>query len=273
MEASSCILTKTIINGSKLLMKLGHIGAYLSPLGGAQTPVAIPQQHCFFEIIREGSVLGFENDPVLHTEGAIFCHYEGQRTVSDSPSDSFYGCYVVQYELEEKDLKNEIPRRFQWEDRKAMQSFMDEMLHAYHFAAMDRRAIGDLVLARLRFELERFQKSSSHQQTPPPLRIATDFINAYYANSISLDNVSQAAGISVSHLHLLFREHLGESPHQYLIQKRMRVASHILASSDQPIKVVSAEVGYPNTENFCRAFRKFFGRSATEYRQAYQQQR
>ncbi|MBC2602767.1 helix-turn-helix domain-containing protein [Puniceicoccus vermicola] len=254
-------------------MKLGHIGAYLSPRGGAQSPNRIPERHCFFEIIREGAVFGFEDHPVLHTEGAVFCHYDGQMTVFNSPSDSYYSCYVVQYELEKKDDRNEIPRCFHWEDRNAMQRFMDEMLHAYHFAAMDRRAIGDLVMARLRFELERFRKSSSHQRTPPPLRVATDFINAYYANPISLENVSQAAGISVSHLHMLFREHLGESPHQYLIQKRMRVASHILASSDQPIKVVSADVGYPNTENFCRAFRRFFGRSATEYRQAYQQQR
>jgi AraC-like DNA-binding protein len=68
---------------------------------------------------------------------------------------------------------------------------------------------------------------------------------------------------------MLFRTHLGESPHQYLIQKRMRVAGHALASGNLPVKAVASEVGYPNAESFCRAFRKFFGRSASAYRQAY----
>lgn len=81
--------------------------------------------------------------------------------------------------------------------------------------------------------------------------------------------MAKAADVSVSHLHMLFRSHLGESPHQYLIQKRLRIAGHALATGNLSIKAVASEVGYPNAENFCRAFRKFFGRSASEYRQAY----
>ena len=99
--------------------------------------------------------------------------------------------------------------------------------------------------------------------------LATDFINQNYALPLSLDDVAKAADISVSHLHMLFRDHLGESPHQYLIQKRLRIAGHSLATGNQSIKVVASEVGYPNAESFCRAFKKFFGRSASEYRQAY----
>ena len=43
------------------------------------------------------------------------------------------------------------------------------------------------------------------------------------------------------------------------------VGQHIVEIVD----FVAAEIGYPNAESFCRAFRKFFGRSASEYRQAY----
>ena len=59
--------------------------------------------------------------------------------------------------------------------------------------------------------------------------------------------VAKAVDLSVSHLHLLFRTQLGESPHQYLIRKRLRIAGHALATSKQSIKAVAAEVGYTPT--------------------------
>ena len=150
-----------------------------------------------------------------------------------------------------------------------MHAFAAELLHAFHYAAMDRDVIGDLILARLGFELERSRSLERTQAVHPQLSLATDFINRSYAKPVSLEDVAKAAGVSVSHLHLLFRAHLGESPHQYLIQKRLRIAGHALATGNQSIKVLAAEVGYPNAENFCRAFKKFFGRSASEYRRAY----
>jgi len=205
----------------------------------------------------------------LHTEGAVFCHRLGQESVSISPPDGYYHCYVAWFEDDPAEFPADWPRVFQWRDRKSMHAFMAEMLDAFHYAALDRNRIGDLLFARLALELERSRSLTRSQATPPQLRLATDFINRNYVKPISLDDVAKAADISVSHLHMLFRTQLGESPHQYLIQKRLRSASHSLSTGNAPIKTVAAQVGYPNAESFCRAFRKFFGLSASEYRQAY----
>ncbi len=238
-------------------------------MGGAPKPASVDRGELLFEIIQEGTVYGFEETPALHGEGSVFCHGAGQVTVSNSPAESYYGCYVVWFECDREDVQLDWPRCFQWKDRKSMHAFAQEMLQAFHYAAVDRNAIGNLILARLEFELERSQSLERTQAIHPQLSLATDFLNKNYAQPLSLDDVAQAAEISVSHLHMLFRTHFGESPHQYLIQKRMRIAGHALATSNLPIKAVSADVGYANVENFCRAFRKFFGRSASEYRQAY----
>lgn len=246
-----------------------RLGTYASPMGGSRNPALVPPNQLLFEIIQEGSVYGFEEVPVLHGEGAVFCHQAGQRTVSDSPPRSYYGCLVVSFACRDKDLVWEWPRFFQWKDRKSMHAFAEEMLHAFHREALDRDAVGSLLLSRLAFELERSRSLAKTQDIHPQLGVATDFINTNYAKALSLEDVAAAAGVSVSHLHMLFRRHLGESPHQYLIQKRMRIAGHALATSGLSIKAVAGEVGYANAENFCRAFRKFFGRSASEYRQAY----
>lgn len=250
-------------------MRLTRIGTYASPLGGSRRPASSKRNEVLFEVIQEGSVYGLEETPVLHGEGAVFCHRDGEKSVSDSPPESYYHCYVVWFDRQGEPFPAEWPRVFQWKDRKSMHAFMGEMLHAFHYAAMDRDVVGKLILARLEFELERSRSLARTQSIPTQLGLATDFINRNYAKPLSLEDVAKAANISVSHLHMLFREQLGESPHQYLIQKRLRIAGHTLATGNQSIKAVATEVGYPNAESFCRAFKKFFGRSASEYRQAY----
>lgn len=222
-----------------------------------------------FEVIQEGSVYGFEDPPVLHGEGSVFCHRGGEVSVSDSPATSYYACFVVWFETAPGEREAEWVRCFQWKDRKALHAFAAEMLHAFHYAALDREVVGNLILARLALELERSRSLARTQAVPPQLSLATDFMNRNFAKALSLEDVAGAAGSSVLHLHLLFRTHLGQSPHQFLIEKRLRVAGHALATGNAAIKAVAGEVGYPNAESFCRAFRKFFGRSASEYRQAY----
>lgn len=249
--------------------KLLRVGTYASPPGGSRNPVLVPPRQLLVEIIQEGFVYGFEDEPVAHGEGSVFCHHGGRMSVSDSPPKSYYHCFVAWFEHDDGDGTDDWPRCFQWRNRKAMHGFVEEMLHAFHREALERDVIGELVLSRMRLELERSRSLARTQGTHPQLGAAVDFINQHYAKPLSLDDVAAAAGVSVSHLHMLFREQLDESPHQYLIQKRMRIAGHALATSGLSIKAVAAGVGYANTENFCRAFRKFFGRSASEYRQAY----
>lgn len=249
--------------------RLTGLGTYASPLGGSRRPTRASAHGVLFEIIQEGSVYGLEDEPVLHGEGAVFCHHDGQRSVSDSPPKSYYHCYVARFDRRGEDFPADWPRVFQWKDRKSMHAFMEEMLHAFHQTSLDRAVVGNLILARLELELERSRLLARTQAIPPQLGLAADFINRNYARPLSLEDIAKAADLSVSHLHMLFRAHLGESPHQYLIQKRLRIAGHALATSKQSVKAVAAEVGYPNAESFCRAFRKFFGRPASDYRQAY----
>ncbi|MEX1119910.1 MAG: helix-turn-helix transcriptional regulator, partial [Terrimicrobiaceae bacterium] len=94
-------------------------------------------------------------------------------------------------------------------------------------------------------------------------------IERHHANPIALEDLAGQAGLSSSHLHAQFRKHVGMTPHQHLILERMRRAKHLLVSTNQPVKAVASSVGYANTENFCRAFRKNFGTTAALYRRKF----
>ena len=57
--------------------------------------------------------------------------------------------------------------------------------------------------------------------------------------------------------------------HQHLILQRMRSARHKLVTTGAPIKSIATDVGYANTENFCRAFKKHCGLTAAAYRRKF----
>jgi AraC-like DNA-binding protein len=59
------------------------------------------------------------------------------------------------------------------------------------------------------------------------------------------------------------------SPQAYLRKLRMRMASHALVYSNQPLSVVAANCGFVDQSHFSREFRRHFGRTPREYRRHY----
>jgi len=94
-------------------------------------------------------------------------------------------------------------------------------------------------------------------------------MDRHYAEPLGVEDLAARFGLSASHLHAQFREHVGMTPHQHLILQRMRSARHKLVTTSDPIKSIAREVGYTNTENFCRAFRKHGGLTAAAYRRKF----
>ncbi len=257
-----------------LLPQIVSLGVYKSPKGGSRRPFIVPPGNILFEIIQDGIVYGFEPERVLRGQGSVFCHYPGQPTVSDSPDHSFYNCAVALFACTPAERAARAwPRCFQWKNQPQMHRFLGEMLVDFHRGTVNRLWVGNLLWSRLRLELERFRLQEKMSQMHPRLRAAADYMDTHFSAPVSLDGVARACSMSVSHMHALFQKHFGESPHQYLIQKRLRAAGHLLATTNLPIKAVANEVGYANVENFCRAFGKYFGRTASDYRQAYTTER
>jgi AraC-like DNA-binding protein len=59
------------------------------------------------------------------------------------------------------------------------------------------------------------------------------------------------------------------SPQAYLRKLRMRMATHALVYSNQPLSVVAASCGFVDQSHFSREFRRHFGRTPREYRRHY----
>jgi AraC-like DNA-binding protein len=253
-------------NGDKIA--LDQIGFFRSDPGGALKPYRIPKDVVLFELITEGAVY-IPGGETLHGVGSVFVHLPGQETVSRTEGRGHYACLTARFHLDLVSPPVDWPRWFLWEDAGEALRFAEEMLHAFHHVGQDRGVMSDLVWNQFRYQLDRYRRKPHGQRIPSRLAVLLAHMEQHYAEPLSLSALAARIGLSASHLHAEFRECLGVTPHQHLIQQRMNAAQHRLATTGDPIKLVASSVGYANTENFCRAFKKHSHLTAAAYRQKY----
>ena len=247
---------------------LKSLGYFTSPLGGADIPYTIPENHLMFELITTGAVFDRPGGTIC-TTGWIFVHQQGEKTVWLSPPGRHYECITALFTCPPSPRPSVWPRSFLWTSYREFKSFCHEMLYAFHQTDIDRDILGDLILSQLRFSLEQFQASSTDKGIPRRIRRVMSFMDEHYADDLSINDLADVVNLSASHLHARFKEFVDMTPHQYLISRRMRAARHQLVTTADPIKAIAHQVGYSNTENFCRAFKHHFQSTAAAYRKKY----
>ena len=86
---------------------------------------------------------------------------------------------------------------------------------------------------------------------------------------IGLEDVSSAAGFSVSYFSTVFRKETGRTFLEYLTGIRMDEARRLLRENKMSIEMVGKAVGLSDYKRFARTFKKETGVSPGEYRSLY----
>jgi AraC-like DNA-binding protein len=104
---------------------------------------------------------------------------------------------------------------------------------------------------------------------PPPTRHllrAKDLADARYSERVDVGDMAGAAGLSKAHFSREFRRAFGESPHHYLLTRRLERAAALLRMTDWTVAEVCLEVGLQSIGSFTTSFKRAYGRTPTEYR-------
>jgi AraC-like DNA-binding protein len=110
---------------------------------------------------------------------------------------------------------------------------------------------------------ERFGKTLNLDRR---IEVSRNYLDANFSQNISLPQLAAIANLSPRQLSELFRLQLGMTPSQYLIEKRMQSAWHLLKTTQLSIQQISEQVGYSNLSAFSDRFSKHFGRSPRYFR-------
>jgi AraC-like DNA-binding protein len=103
----------------------------------------------------------------------------------------------------------------------------------------------------------------------PPARHllrARDLADARYFEPLDVDDMARAAGLSRAHFSREFRRAFGESPHAYLLTRRLERAAALLRMTDRSVADICFSVGLQSVGSFTTSFTRTYLASPTVYR-------
>ena len=96
-----------------------------------------------------------------------------------------------------------------------------------------------------------------------------DLVDARYREPLEVAELARAARLSQAHFSREFRRAFGETPHQYLLTRRLERAAALLRNTDRSVADICFTVGLLSVGSFTTSFGRAFGLSPTAYRASY----
>ena len=109
-------------------------------------------------------------------------------------------------------------------------------------------------------------------QIVPPARHllrAKDLADARYFEPLDVEDLARAAGLSRAHFSREFRRAFGESPHAYLLTRRLERAAALLRNTDRSVADVCFSVGLQSVGSFTSSFTRTYGVPPNSYRRQF----
>ena len=81
-----------------------------------------------------------------------------------------------------------------------------------------------------------------------------DYIGANLRSEIRLEELAAVADLSVFHFARAFRESVGTTPHQYVLERRIDMAKTLLRSSDWNLEAIASTTGFADASHSPKPF-------------------
>lgn len=161
-------------------------------------------------------------------------------------------------------VRNEFGSVVRMRERGGAGTLLDEIVERKKEGALGDDREASALLVRLFDAIYREQAVGSAEKDP--IAKGHDIIQSKYASPISLKGLASKCGVSREHFIRGFRKRFGTSPAVMVRNLRLQHARQALGFSRMSVEQISRDCGFTNTNSFCRAFRREFGRSPLEER-------
>ena len=98
---------------------------------------------------------------------------------------------------------------------------------------------------------------------------AKDLADARYFEPLTVADLAAAAGLSPAYFSREFRRAFGESPHQYLLTRRLERAAALLRTTDRTVTEICFAVGLSSLGSFTTSFRRVYRSTPMSYRASF----
>lgn len=201
------------------------------------------------------------------TPGSLLWHVSGDVTIGRSDDDSPYRCLAVNFGVP-RNSGRRVARVTRWPELDEVRAFTHRVVATYVDESFDPGALLAYAYGRLIFQARRWQAAGTSGEVGSSELLAQVLaeIERRYPERLTLSDLGGAVGWSVPHLHRVFRQSMGMSPHQFVLNRRIREAKFLLISTDYAVKRIAFDCGFGSASAFCHAFKNRVGIQPLEYR-------
>ena len=113
-----------------------------------------------------------------------------------------------------------------------------------------------------------FEELTVPESPSSDINAVLSYLHTHYTRDLSMLEVSEYIGLSKSYLSNKFKAEMGLPLINYLNKYRIEKATGLLISSDKPVKEIARELGFSDSNYFCKVFSKLTGTSPMTYRKS-----
>lgn len=93
-----------------------------------------------------------------------------------------------------------------------------------------------------------------------------EYVDQHLADNVSLKALAEVAGLSMYHFAKAFKQSTGAPPYQYVLERKIERARHLLRDPNRSVLEASARTGFVDQSHFTKVFHRLVGVTPTEYR-------
>ncbi|MGL5430782.1 MAG: AraC family transcriptional regulator [Vibrio sp.] len=126
------------------------------------------------------------------------------------------------------------------------------------------RACNDTVVALLQRHISAL--ATAHKESRFNIDVVDRYIEQHLTQRISVAQLAGSVFLSESQFHVLFKEQMGVTPHQYVLNKRIEMAQKLIEQGQLNLGQIAALTGFANQSAFTHTFAKLQGISPSQYK-------
>lgn len=180
---------------------------------------------------------------------SVWCHFDG-------PMARAY------YELTTEQLGNV----FTLSDSYTVERKMTEIYDIFRNSRPIREPVFSRILTDIWTELLLFGSGKAVAHSEGMDRVIA-YIGEHFTEKISVKKLADEAMLSQYHFIRIFKQETGFTPHDYIVNTRIRAAKYMLRNTRLTVKDICYEAGFSSESSFCTAFKKKTGLTPAHYRE------
>ncbi|HCT06039.1 MAG TPA: AraC family transcriptional regulator [Pseudomonas sp.] len=174
--------------------------------------------------------------------------------------------------LESSAVGGVVASRILADEPRAFAPHLREILHSLEVSLDSDPSAARALLARVAQMVEARPAPPATAQSglaPWQARKVRTHIDQNLDTAVAIGDLARMAGLSLGYFSKAFKRTFGQTPHAYVVGRRVEAAKTLMLTTREPLSQVAYQCGFADQAHFCRIFRKVADATPASWRRAH----